>query len=80
MALHETLERLRASLGGPRRRVLAIVAGGLICQLGLGYGYAYAHVLRDITQELGWTRADFASSRIPLMAMMFSRSILQLII
>lgn len=59
-----------APLAALRGRVLAVVVGGLICQLGLGFGYAHAHVLRDITSELGWTRTAFSSSRLPLMAIM----------
>jgi len=59
-----------APLIGSRGRVFAVVTGGLICQLGLGFGYAHAHVLRDITTDLGWTRTAFSSSRLPLMAMM----------
>ena len=70
MATLDSLKGTLAPLGELRGRVLAIVLGGLICQFGLGYGYGYAHVLRDITGELGWTRATFASSRMPLMAMM----------
>ena len=63
-------ERLLAPLGDLRGRVLLVVLGGLICQLGLGYGYSYTHVLHDITGELNWSRATFASARLPLMALM----------
>jgi MFS family permease len=69
------LARTLAAFGDLLRgRILLVVVGGLICQFGLGYGYAWSHVLRDITAELGWTRAMFSTSRIPLMVMMAAAS------
>lgn len=58
---------LRDTLGDIRGRALWVVLGCLICQVGLGYGYVYGPLLKDITGDLGWTRAMFSSARAPLL-------------
>jgi len=40
-----------------------------VCQLGLGYTYLFSAVLPEATAELGWTRAEFSSGRIPYFLM-----------
>ncbi len=42
-----------------------VVAACFVCQLGLGYTYLFSAVLPEATAELGWTRAQFSSGRIP---------------
>lgn len=50
-----------------RGRALWVVAGGLVCQMGLGCSYAFGPLLKDITGDLGWSRAEFAAGRAPLL-------------
>ena len=40
-----------------------------MCQLGLGYTYLFSAILPEATAELGWTRAQFSSGRIPYFLM-----------
>jgi MFS family permease len=49
-------------------RALVVVAC-FVCQLGLGYTYLFSAVLPEATAELGWTRAEFSSGRIPYFLM-----------
>jgi len=42
-----------------------IVLGCFLCQLGLGFTYLFSPLLREVTADLGWTRADFAAARGP---------------
>ncbi len=46
-----------------------VVAACFVCQLGLGYTYLFSAVMPEATAELGWTRAQFSSGRIPYFAM-----------
>ncbi|MCG8589777.1 MAG: MFS transporter [Proteobacteria bacterium] len=48
---------------GPRGRVAAVVFASFVCQLGLGYAYLFSPLLREVTEDLGWTRAEFAAAR-----------------
>ena len=50
--------RFSRFLGDLRGRALWVVFGCLICQLGLGFGYVYAPLLKEISSDLGWTRAN----------------------
>jgi predicted MFS family arabinose efflux permease len=56
-------ERPGELLGDLRGRGLAVVLGGLVCQLALGFGYVYGPLLSDITADLGLSRAAFSSAR-----------------
>lgn len=42
-----------------------IVLGCFLCQLGVGFTYLFSPLLREVTADLGWTRADFAAARGP---------------
>jgi MFS family permease len=42
-----------------------IVLGCFLCQLGVGFTYLFSPLLREVTVDLGWTRADFAAARGP---------------
>jgi predicted MFS family arabinose efflux permease len=42
-----------------------IVLGCFLCQLGLGFTYLFSPLLREVTADLGWTRASFAAARGP---------------
>ena len=46
-----------------------VVAACFVCQLGLGYTYLFSAVLPEATAELGWTRAEFSSGRVPYFLM-----------
>lgn len=46
-----------------------VVLACFVCQLGLGYTYLFSAVLPEATAELGWTRAEFSSGRIPYFLM-----------
>ncbi|HEU4429505.1 MAG TPA: MFS transporter [Myxococcota bacterium] len=46
-----------------------VVLSCFVCQLGLGYTYLFSAVLPEATAELGWTRAEFSSGRIPYFLM-----------
>ena len=59
--------RFSRFLGDLRGRALWVVFGCLICQLGLGFGYVYAPLLKEISSDLGWTRAMFSSARVPVL-------------
>ena len=65
-----TAPALRTADPHHRARVGLVIAGGFVCQLALGYGYSHGHVLNDITAELGWSRAEFSSVRVPQLIMM----------
>ena len=43
----------------------ALVLGGLICQMGVGFGYVLGSLAGDIIGELGWTRTMYSSARAP---------------
>jgi MFS family permease len=42
-----------------------VVLGCFLCQLGLGFTYLFSPLLREVTADLGWTRAEFAAARGP---------------
>lgn len=42
-----------------------IVLGCFLCQLGVGFTYLFSPLLREVTADLGWSRADFAAARGP---------------
>jgi MFS family permease len=46
-----------------RGRVLWVVLGCFVCQLGLGYAYLFSPLLQEVTSDLGWTRTQFAAAR-----------------
>jgi MFS family permease len=46
-----------------------VVSACFVCQLGLGYTYLFSAVLPEATAELGWTRAEFSSGRVPYFLM-----------
>jgi MFS family permease len=47
----------------------AVVLACFVCQLGLGYTYLFSAVLPEATAELGWSRAEFSSGRVPYFLM-----------
>lgn len=51
--------------GELRGRALWVVAGCLVCQMGLGFGYGFSPLAPDILREFGWTRALFSSAQAP---------------
>ncbi len=61
--------------GAPRspkpstREQWLVITACFVCQLGLGYTYLFSAILPEATAELGWTRAEFSSGRIPYFAM-----------
>jgi sugar phosphate permease len=52
-----------ATVGDLRGRTLLIVLGCTICQMGLGFGYVFGPLAKDIIDEMGWSRGDFAFTR-----------------
>jgi MFS family permease len=42
-----------------------VVLACFVCQLGLGYAYLFSPLLREVTADLGWSRAEFAAARAP---------------
>jgi MFS family permease len=48
-----------------RGRALGVVAGCLVCQMGLGFGYAIGSLAPEMIAELGWSRAEFSVARAP---------------
>lgn len=62
-----------ASIGGlaPERRRWLVLAGCLVCQMGLGLGgYVIAAFLKPVVEELGWTRTAFSVSTLPFLLAM----------
>ncbi len=57
-----------------RGRAFWVVAGCLICQMGLGYGYVFGPLAKDLLGEFGWTRAQYSGMRIPQLAVMAAAS------
>jgi hypothetical protein len=53
------------SLLGDIRGRERIVLGCFLCQLGVGFTYLFSPLLREVTADLGWTRATFAAARGP---------------
>ena len=53
------------ALGDLRGRALWVVAGCLVCQMGLGFGYAVGSLAPEMLEELGWSRAQFSVARAP---------------
>jgi predicted MFS family arabinose efflux permease len=53
---------LQLRLGDLGGRALWVVAGCLVCQLGLGLGYVFGPLLKPITEDLGLSRAVFSTS------------------
>jgi len=52
-------------------RAWAVLAGCLVCQMGLGLGgYVFAVFLKPVVQELGWSRAAYSVSTLPLLLAM----------
>jgi MFS family permease len=58
----------------PRGRVVWVVLGCLVCQMGLGYGYVFGPLARDLLDEFGWSRAQYSAARIPQLALMAAAS------
>jgi MFS family permease len=56
------MERRLGDLRGPG---LAVVLGGLVCQMGLGYGYVFGPLAPDLLADFGWTRATLSAARAP---------------
>ena len=56
---------MSGALGDLRGRALWIVAGCLVCQMGLGFGYAVGSLAPEMIAELGWSRAQFSMARAP---------------
>ena len=50
-------------LGDIRGRAATVLVACFVCQLGLGYAYLFSPLLREVTADLGWTRAEFAGAR-----------------
>jgi MFS family permease len=46
----------------PRGRRALVIAGCLLCQVGLGFTYLFDTYLREITAEFGWSRASFSAA------------------
>lgn len=57
-----------------RGRAFWVVAGCLVCQMGLGYGYVFGPLAKDLLGEFGWTRAQYSGMRIPQLAVMAAAS------
>jgi len=52
-------------------RAWAVLAGCLVCQMGLGLGgYVFVAFLKPIVAELGWSRAAYSVSTLPLLLAM----------
>jgi predicted MFS family arabinose efflux permease len=51
-----------------------VVLGCFLCQLGLGFTYLFSPLLREVTADLGWTRATFASARAPYLLVIAAAS------
>jgi cyanate permease len=52
-------------------RAWAVLAGCLVCQMGLGLGgYVFAAFLKPIVAELGWSRAAYSVSTLPMLLAM----------
>jgi len=51
--------------GELRGRALGVVAGCLVCQMGLGFGYAIGSLAPEMLADLGWSRAEFSVARAP---------------
>lgn len=49
--------------GDVRGRAAVVVVACFVCQLGLGYAYLFSPLLREVTEDLGWSRAEFAAAR-----------------
>ena len=54
----------------PLPRRYAILIGCLFCRMGLGMSYVFSTFLRPVVEELGWSRAVFASFGGPLLLSM----------
>ena len=48
-----------------KKPAIAVVLGGLICQMGIGFGYVLGSLAGDIIGDLGWTRTMYSSARAP---------------
>jgi len=48
-----------------RGRALWVVAGCLVCQMGLGFGYGFGVLAPAILEEFGWSRALLSSAQAP---------------
>jgi MFS family permease len=56
--------------GDLRGPALLVVAGCLLCQMGLGFGYVINPLAKDILADLGWTRAELSAARLPQLMVM----------
>lgn len=56
------MQDVRSELRG---RALWVVAGCLVCQMGLGFGYGFGALAPGILEEFGWSRALLSSAQAP---------------
>ncbi len=47
-----------------------VLAGCLVCQMGLGCSYVFSPILKSVVAELDWSRTGFAAGRAPLVLAM----------
>jgi len=47
------------------RRAGWVVAGALVCQMGLGFTYMYGPLLPEVTADMGWSRTQFNAAVAP---------------
>ena len=52
-----------------RGRAFWVVAGCLVCQMGLGYGYVFGPLAKPLLDEFGWSRAAYSGMRLPQLAL-----------
>jgi len=53
-----------------RRRALWVLAGCVVCQMGLGFSYVFTTFLKPIVADLGWPRTAFSGAGGPLLLSM----------
>jgi MFS family permease len=57
-------------IGESRARLIAVLCGCFVCQMGLGSGYVFGATLKYIVSEFEWSRAAFAAASAPLLVSM----------
>ncbi|MDJ0866044.1 MAG: MFS transporter [Myxococcota bacterium] len=60
----------RGSAPELRGRALVVLAGLLVCQMGLASGYVFGVVMKNVVAEFEWSRAAFAAASAPLLLAM----------